>query len=459
MKMRIWDSRESATKLLVFPPILVGLVFFGWMVWRGEPPARRDLLEVSRGLRVMSVAEIDAVPIVIGHGTVEPEQVWRAIAEVKGRVIMVHDRLASGGLISAGEELLRIDPIEYQLAVAQLEADIEQANSQLAELQAQTESYSASLAIEQASLALIEKELGRLRTLNRTNAASDSEVDAKEREYLAQRQSVQNLQNSMSLIPSQRKSLQATVAVKETNLQQAKLDLEKTKVVAPFDCRLGDLSIVIGQFLGAGEVLFEALSTTAVELDAQVAPHDAQRLVDSENAALMPGSLSPEQIREMMDLGVTVRLRSGNAVAEWDGRVERLREQFDTQTRTLGIVVTVDKPYEKIIPGQRPALVRGMYCEVEFRAPERKRRIVIPHSALTQGHVYILDQENRLRRQEVEVEFSQTGFVCLRSGLQSGDLLVVSDATPAIEGMLVEPVEDADLLGRLTREASARRSP
>ena len=53
------------------------------------------------------------------------------IAEVKGRVEHVHPRLASGELIAAGEELLRIDPTEYELAVAQLEADIQQANAQL----------------------------------------------------------------------------------------------------------------------------------------------------------------------------------------------------------------------------------------------------------------------------------------------------------------------------------------
>ena len=152
--------------------------------------------------------------------------------------------------------------------------------------------------------------------------------------------------------------------------------------------------------------------------------------------------------------GVTIRLQSGDNSAEWKGRFERVREMLDTQTRTLGIVVAVDKPYQQMIPGQRPALVRGMYCEVEFQGEVRPGRLVIPRSSLHDGHVFLLDAEKRLRRQPVEIDFAQANFVCLRSGLRSGDTLVVSDPTPAIEGMLVDPVEDAELLDRIIREAS-----
>lgn len=441
-------------KLLFVPPLLVGAAVFGWFVSKQEPPVQRPPAEVRRVLRVIRVPEVDVVPVVIGHGTVEPEKVWRAVAEVKGRVQRVHPRLAPGELIKEGEELLRIDPSEYALVIAQLEADIDQANAQLSELEAQSANYVASLAIEKKSLDLAGKELARLSTLQQRNAASASELDTQERTYLSQQKNVQNLENSINLIPAERKSLNATLAVKETNLQQAKIDLAKTKMVAPFDCRLGDLSLEIDQFLGAGEVLFEALSTAATEIEFQVAPHDVRRLIDPGKSAFWVGSVTPEQLRDELAIGATVRLRSGNSVAEWEGRPTRLREELDTQTRTLGIVVVVDKPYEKIVPGRRPALVRGMYCEVELRGKQRSQSTVIPRSALHQGHVYLLDANNRLRRQPVEVDFQQADWVCLSSGLNKGERLVVSDPAPAVEGMLVDPVEDAVLLSRLVRSAS-----
>ena len=454
MKLPSWVSSGTARKLLMLPPLLVGVLVCGWLVARQQPPTRREVTETSRVLRVIRVLKTDVAPRVVGYGTAEPGQVWRAIAEVKGRVEHVHPRLASGELIAAGEELLRIDPTEYELAVAQLEADIQQANAQLSELETQSSNYEASLTIEKASLKLAQRELERFRSMRERDAASDSEVDAKEREVLNQMQSIQNLENSISLIPAETKSLQATLAVKQASLKQSNIELEKTKLVAPFDCRLGDLSIEVGQFLATGEMLFEAHSTSTTEIDTQVAPHEARRLIDSDNVNLIPGMPGADQLRDILDPEVTVRLQSGNASAEWEARLERLREELDTQTRTLGIVVVVDRPYEKMIPGRRPPLVRGMYCEVELHGKVREGRVVIPRSALHEGHVFVLDLNNRLRRREVDVDFAQDDFVCLRSGLNEGDTLIVSDPTPAIEGMLVEPRYDEELRKSLVDEAS-----
>ena len=455
MKMPNWATGENARKLLVIPPLVLGVAVFGWSVSRQKAPERRPVTEASRTLRVIAVPQVDVVPRVIGHGTAKPEQVWRAIAEVKGRVVHVHERLAPGAFLKAGEELLRVDATEYELAVAQLESDIQQANAQLAELEGRSANYDASLNIEKASLALAEKELARIKSLQQRNAAAGADVDAKEREVLAQRQSVQNLENSINLLPAEKNSLEATMAVKQASLKQAKIDLAKTTILAPFDCRLGDLSIEVGQFVAAGEKLFETLSTAAVEIDAKFSMYEARTLFSAATAAPLSAILSDEAIRERTSqMGVKIRLESGDVSAEWDGRVERLREELDTQTRTLGVVVAVDKPYEQVIPGRRPPLLRGMYCEVELKGQVREAHLVIPRSSLHDGHVYVLDAEKRLHRQSVEVDFAQANFVCLRSGLESGHTIVVSDPTPAIDGMLVDPVPDGELLQSLLREAS-----
>ena len=116
-------------------------------------------------------------------------------------------------------------------------------------------------------------------------------------------------------------------------------------------------------------------------------------------------------------------------------------------------MVSVDKPYEKVIPGTRPPLVKGMFCEVELRGRPRKGLIVIPRSALHEGHVYLVNGEQRLERRKVDVAFAQSSLVCLSGGLQKGEILVVADPTPAIEGLLVDPEVDAALLEELIAEA------
>ena len=154
-----------------------------------------------------------------------------------------------------------------------------------------------------------------------------------------------------------------------------------------------------------------------------------------------------------------VRYRSGGFQTQWNGRVVRMREQLNPRTRTAALVVVVDKPYEQAIPGQRPPLMQGMYCEVELRGSPRPGCLIIPRSALHEGHVFVVDSDRRLRRRQVEISMTQAGFVCVEKGLGEGELLVVSDPSPAIEGMLTEPVMDEASQQQLEVQAGGEELP
>ena len=425
--------------------------------------SRRTLEEVDPGepirtLRVIRAPVVDVVPRMLAFGTVRPGQVWQAVAEVRGTVLETHEHLKSGAMVRQGETLLRIDPAEYELAVAQFEADIAQLHAQLEELDAKKGNDEASLEIEQASLALAERELARLESLVAQKVVSASDVDQQNRTVLTQRQGVQRLKNSLALFPKQRKALEAALAVKETRLAQSQLDLAKTVIRAPLDCRLAEVGIEPGQFLTAGQLLFEAHGAAVAELEAQVLLNQLRILVRPELRSEAIVAMDAATVAKVLDFEVIVRFRSGDFVAEWEGRVARLREQFDPRTRTAGLVIAVDKPYEQAIPGKRPPLVQGMYCEAELRGAARPQRVVIPRSAIHDGHVYLVGSDRRLQRRSIEVEFVQAGFACLRAGLSGNETLVVSDPTPAIEGMLVEAIIDEGVQARLVSEAAGEES-
>lgn len=227
-------------------------------------PTARPVGELTRYLRVIDAPVVAFRPRAEGYGLAEPARVWQAMAEVKGAVVSAHPRLQSGALIDEGVVLLRIDPTEYELAVAQRKASIAETQARLDELAAEERSKKASLEIEKRSVVFARQSLERLRTLRQQDAVAADEVDREERGALQQEQAVQQLENAIAQIPARREALTAALAVHEANLKQAEFDLAKTVIPAPFACRLGDVRIKEGQVVSANQQLFEAHGTDAV---------------------------------------------------------------------------------------------------------------------------------------------------------------------------------------------------
>jgi len=446
-------------KLLVLPPVVIGVVVLAFMAKNRTPPQQVVVTEVARKLRVIEVPQVSLVPRVVGYGTAQPADVWTAVSEVKGRILETHPELKAGAIIHAGEMVLQIDPAEYELQIAQLRAEIAEVESQQQQLDAEEKNYLASVEIEQASLNLANRDLTRLRSLRSSNSVTESEVESKQREVLTQQQSVQSLNNSLNIVPAQRQSLTALLDAKRAKLELAQLDLDHATIKAPFDCRLSEVSLEKGQFLPTGKTLFEAHGTTVTEVSAQFPIDQIRTLLTSKGKPInIPLSGAMELMREIFDVQATVRMKTGDFQVEWTGRFDRIREQLDIQTRTLGVIIAVDRPYDNVIPGQRPPLAPGMFCEVELRGQPRTGQMVVPRVALHEGHVYLVNEEDRLERRRVEVLFSQGGFSCISSGLNPGERLVVSDPTPGIEGMKVIPTPDTELEQSLVAETTGEGS-
>ena len=81
---------------------------------------------------------------------------------------------------------------------------------------------------------------------------------------------------------------------------------------------------------------------------------------------------------------------------------------------------------------------------------------MIPRSALHGDQVYVMTSEKRLKRKTVQTAFSQTSFVVIESGLETGEQLVVSNLSPAIEGMLLNSTNDPELRELLIAEAEGK---
>ena len=128
----------------------------------------------------------------------------------------------------------------------------------------------------------------------------------------------------------------------------------------------------------------------------------------------------------------------------WDGVLLRISESVDPTRDTLGMVVAVDKPYEGVIPGVRPPLLRGMYASVEFLS-QAIDMLVIPRKAVHENRVYVVSDENTLSIRPVQISYSQGQLVVIKDGLKEGDKIVSSDLIPVIEGIKLDLVESDEL--------------
>ena len=411
-------------RLLVIPPVVLGVLVVVWMAASRQPPVQAEKSEPFRTVRVIEAPLVELVPRAEGYGPVRPARIWTAVSQVAGRVTYIHDKLRDGEILPEGTELVRIDPKDYQIALAQ-------ARAELAELEVQEANARSSLKIEQRNEELAQKELERIRKLLRQGTSSQSAADEKERAMLAYRAAVQNLQNTLALVPAQRSLLEARVALAER-------DLERTVISAPFDMRVANLKVEADQYVSVGQSLFEGDDVDRVEIEAQVAMSSLRRLFIGRPEFKINVQRLSEEFAEIVDMDPLVQMDLGNHVAQWQAEFVRFSDTVDAETRTMGVVVAVDRPFDKVKPGYRPPLSKGMFVKVVLNGNYRSQRLVVPRNAVRSGVIYVADENSRLRRRPVKILFSQGDVSVIEQGLDAGERVVVSDLVPAVEGMLLQ---------------------
>ena len=445
-------------KLLFLPPVILGLALLFFFANQKDAPQRKAPEELARPARVIVAEPLDLVPRVLGYGSVRPSKVWNGVAQVSGEVVALHPDFKKGAIMAAGSEIVRISPSDYELAIAQAEANIRAAEARLEELSISAENTRANLKIEKRVLELRQAELARKTKLLERGTVAQAAVDQEMRDTLAQRKAVQDLENTLRLIPTQIAVQEEQKAVSSAELARAKLDLARTRITLPFPARIAEVNVEITQFVQAGQTLAVADGLDTAEIEAQVPISQFQSLVRAVAGDSMPEGILPETLgRIVRELGfaVTVRLGSGKDATTWSGRFARISDSVDPETRTIGVIAAVDDNYASARPGARPPLAKGLFVEVEISAKPLPDRLVIPRSALHDGTLLVMNAENRLEVRPVVPELFQGDIVAIAQGLAPGERVVVSDLVPVVEGMLLEAHEDEGLAATLRAKAGA----
>lgn len=266
------------------------------------------------------------------------------------------------------------------------------------------------------------------------------------------------MDGKLNAYASRKSANKAQIKQSKTQLAQSKDTLGRTEIIMPFDARIGKVSVEKGEFTAVGNVLFEALGTQAVEINAQIPTRQFRPLLIG--AQSQPLNLqTPKDLQlalSQMQLDAEVRLVGDDSQSiSWQAELLRISEAIDPTRDTIGLVVAVNNPYDGVIPGKRPPLLKGMYTAVEFYSPA-KSTLVLPRKAIHQGRVYVATDDNILAIRPVTILFMQGNLAVISpedTNLQAGEKIIVSDVIPVMEGMPLKVIPAQEYEKQLALDA------
>lgn len=424
--------------LLALLPIVLGIAAAIWMIASSPEPAQVEGGAPALPVRVMIITAEDIRPTATTWGNLRAAETWVAVAEVQGEVIWRHPDLEPGRVIPAGTEVLRIDPTDYELALAQAEADLAALAAEGAQLSAEATNTGRILDLERARLTLAEADLARTRALTEQGTVPRARADEAERATLLARRTVAELENALALIPSRKARIAAQTARTQAALDRARRSLDRTALATPFDLRVTEVSAERYQTVAPGQVLIRGDGIASAEVVAHLTVDSFRRLVGD----LPEGIALADMLRHGPAAQIDVTLSPLSDPAQvWTARVSRIEGALDARARTVPVVVSVDDPYAGADPPRRLPLIPNMQVGLSFAGAPLQGAIAIPEAAVHAGMARIVGPDDLLELRPVTAAFAQDGRVVITEGLSPGDRVVLDDIAPAIPGMALTPAE------------------
>ncbi len=415
-----------------FPAMAVGVVtLFAVISFKGHPPLE-EMSEQSKLVKVIPLKQSSIVAQVDAFGRVAPKVQWQLLPEVGGKIIYKHPNLAVGKMLPKNTLLLSIEPLDYQIRLAQAQADRKSLEGQLAGKTLQLENLKLSLDIETNRYELVRSDLKRKETLRKKNLISQSELDGERQNVLVQKQKIQDLNNNLNLIPNETDVLEAQLQQAVAREEEAQSQLDKTEIRQPFEGRVSEVNIENNQVVAPQQVLARINGTESMEVEAQLSLADLMTLMKTVDKSAITNKQLPNA--EALGLTAEITLKSAAYVFKWPAKISRIGETIDPTLATVSVVLQVEQQYRELKIGQSPPLVNGMFVSARIKG-SAKDYWMVPERALHGDKLYLMDSQDRLQLIDATVLFRQEGYAAVQGEFNDKMKLVLTDVIPAVSGM------------------------
>ncbi|MFC3152269.1 efflux RND transporter periplasmic adaptor subunit [Litoribrevibacter euphylliae] len=427
-----------------FVVIAIGFLVLVTVVKNKKPLPVTDVSEKATLVETLSLSERMMGAQIIAFGHVKPQKMWQAISEVEGRVTYKNPSLERGKFIDKDTVLLTLDPLHYELQLAQAKADLDSVTSELERLDIEANNLKLSLEIERNQLTIVEKEVTRKKSLLSRKLTSQSSYDQERRNLLVQRQKVQDLENQLTLVPSRKLVLEASEKVQQARVSDAERLLEKTVVRMPFTGLIVEENINEDELISPKQVMVVAHDWSEMEVEAQVGVHDMRRAMRTVPSEIQV-SLQTANPAHLFPQAEVVMYTAGEQIS-WPGQLTRISGEVDQSRGTVGLIVEVEQDLQHMEIRKRPPLVAGMFVEVRVTGNEQPF-LAVPAKAVHDGQIYVRDKDSRLRIRPVRELFTNSGWVAITSvsgehSIKAGDEVILTDLIPVIEGALLKTSQE-----------------
>lgn len=356
--------------------IIIGVLTAIIIAMNAEPEERR---RPFNALAVMAdYARNDNVKLsVTTQGEARPRTEIDLVPEVGGKIVYVSPNFLEGGIFRRGETLIRIDPSDYEVAVIRAEAQVAQAQQVL------------------------------------TQEVAEGEIARRDYEELGIGEP-----SPLALRQPQRQQAEAALQAAQADLENAKLQLRRTSVVAPFSGRVRSKASDVGQFVSPGTRLGRIFSTDVIEVRLPFTDADLAKID-------LPLAFVADTREEAPQ--VTLSSTIGGQYQEWEGRIMRTDATYDTQSRVLFAIAEVLDPYGKGASANGVPIAPGLFVDATVEGKTFDNVIVIPRDGLrVEDEVFIVDDKGQAEIRTVSVLDTNPARAVLSDGVKAGELVVLS---------------------------------
>lgn len=380
-------------QLILIIALIAGSVALASYLIKTKPEPRKRVRQPSVPVVEIMTPKLQSYTQTIrSSGSVETNLSTNLISEVSGKVVEVSPAFQEGNYFKKGQHLLSIDPSDYRNAIVIAQAEISQRM-----LEIKNEQNLARLAVRDFQLLGNNRRPGEMASRRPHIAAATANLDAA-----------------------------------KIRLQQAKDNLKKTKILAPYTGRLQSANVNIGQFVSPGAQLGQVYSTDYVEVRLPLSLADYEQLKLPENYQNQR-SISEDKLPK-----VVFSANYGSTVHRWEGRIVRASAAMDERTRQIPVIARIDDPFTKKAGSDSPPIKIGQFLKAEILGTQLNNVYVIPTSSTRQNREVMLYEAGTINILPIDVITGENDSLVIRaSALPNNAKLIITPMPSAKTGMKV----------------------